>query len=137
MLHKNILPEIIKQSVRIGTYKGIIQLAIDEHIDIFDDYRIKNDEKMWNIINTKSNIFLSNNFIIKYQNKMDWKKLARYKILNEIIIEKFETNFTPYWKIIEQNQNISDELKKAHMDKLYKKIFGKVINRKLNYSPSS
>lgn len=61
---------------------------------------------------------LSEEFIRKYQNKLDWVYISAYQKLSEDFIREFQ--YKVFWLFIFQYQDLSEEFKKEFQDKIKK-----------------
>jgi hypothetical protein len=73
------------------------------------DFRISDfDNRIWNHISEHQ--VLSEEFIRKYQNKVDWISISVYQKLSEEFIREFK--YKVFWPFIFKYQDLSEDFKK-------------------------
>jgi hypothetical protein len=81
------------------------------------DFRISNfDNRIWNHISEHQ--VLSEEFIRKYQNKVNWIIISAYQKLSEDFIREFQRKV--FWPFIFKYQNLSEDFIKEFQDKIKK-----------------
>ena len=77
--------------------------------DRSDNYIINSCDNDWNLISSYH--YLTEDFIIKYQNKVNWNWIARRQKLSLSFIKKHLDMLSDFYEDLLCNKNISEEIK--------------------------
>jgi hypothetical protein len=127
------LPEVAKIAAKFQPnvaiiFKNKFTLGfISQYQNLTEDFIEKHsDEIDWDSIGKYQT--LSEEFIEKYQNKLNWLFIGKKQVLSEQFIEKFADKLD--WTFISKYQKLSDEFIIKHASELYKKCL--LLNENLS-----